>query len=421
MTNLNLLSTQLDQLVLYRELLQDDLIQQVYQLLAHQEAKTEKKYYEICHQLIKKADSYNLSGNIWKDYLLYLLATAENPFTLAAERQGANISNQLYQTALHDLEIITKLYELDFNQLAVELDTKPIELTANFSLPQTTNSSAADQLQQIFTSSADTEKLVTQLSRYYYSAGTGKLGLYNSFRLTDNYELTPITNPDPVTFADLMNYQTQKEKIKTNTEAFLNDQPANNVLLYGTRGTGKSSSVKALLNEYAASGLRLIEVAKHQLSYLPDLLEQLQERGLYFIIFLDDLSFEEFETEYKYIKAVIEGRVEVKPDNILFYATSNRRHLIKETWQERKEEVGEIHTEDARQEKLSLADRFGLKIKYGTPDQQEYLNIVRGLADKYDIDLSTEELEAKAKQWARWYNGRSGRTAQQFINHLLGK
>jgi hypothetical protein len=196
---------------------------------------------------------------------------------------------------------------------------------------------------------------------------------------------------------------------------------ANNVLLFGDSGTGKSSSVKALMNKYADQKLRLIEITKYQMKYLPKILELLKNRGLYFIIFMDDLSFEDFETEYKYLKAVIEGGVEVKPQNVLFYATSNRRNLIKEKWSDRDEESGEIHLSDALQEKFSLVERFGITITYESPNQEEFLNIVEKLAKKHEINIEITELRKQAKQWTMWQNGRSGRTAQQFINHLLAQ
>ena len=219
----------------------------------------------------------------------------------------------------------------------------------------------------------------------------------------------------------LIGYENQKEKLIKNTEAFLKNKPANNVLLYGDSGTGKSSSIKALLNRYATEGLRLIELAKYQMKELPKILEVLKDRGLYFIIFMDDLSFEDFETDYKYMKAIIEGGVEVKPNNVLFYATSNRRHLIKEKWSDRDQESGEIHLSDAIQEKISLASRFGITISYESPQQKGYLRIVKELAKQNNITLPVEELKERAIQWEMWNNGRSGRTAQQFIDYLLGE
>jgi predicted AAA+ superfamily ATPase len=188
-------------------------------------------------------------------------------------------------------------------------------------------------------------------------------------------------------------------------------------------GTGKSSSIKAILNEYYNQGLRIIEIYKHQFQYLSSVIAEIKNRNYKFIIYMDDLSFEEFEIEYKYLKAVIEGGLEIKPDNVLIYATSNRRHLIRETWSDRSDmSKDELHRSDTMQEKLSLVARFGITINYSKPDQRGFFDIVKGLAEKHpQIQLSEEELTLEASRWEMNHGGRSGRTAQQFINYLLGK
>ena len=192
--------------------------------------------------------------------------------------------------------------------------------------------------------------------------------------------------------------------------------------MFGDAGTGKSSSIKAILNQYYDQGLRMIEVYKHQFQDLNDVIAQIKNRNYKFIIYMDDLSFEEFEIEYKYLKAVIEGGLETKPDNVLIYATSNRRHLIRETWSDRSDmSQDELHRSDTMQEKLSLAARFGVTIGYYRPKQQEYFEIVKQLAKKYpQITLSEEELCLKANQWELSHGGISGRTATQFIANLAG-
>ena len=221
---------------------------------------------------------------------------------------------------------------------------------------------------------------------------------------------------------DRIGYEQQKQKLIENTEAFVAGRKANNVLLFGDAGTGKSTSVKAILNQYYGRGLRMIEVYKHQFKDLSSVIAQIKNRNYRFIIYMDDLSFEEFEIEYKYLKAVIEGGLETKPDNILIYATSNRRHLIRETWSDRSDmSQDELHRSDTMQEKLSLVARFGVTIGYYRPSQQEYFDIVLQLAKRYpEITLSEEELKLKANQWELSHGGISGRTAQQFINHLAG-
>ena len=224
--------------------------------------------------------------------------------------------------------------------------------------------------------------------------------------------------------ADMVGYETQKKELVANTEAFIHGYPANNVLLYGDAGTGKSSSVKALINEYYDSGLRMIEIYKHQFRDLSEIIATIKNRNYRYIIFIDDLSFEENELEYKFLKAVIEGGVETRPDNILIYATSNRRHLIKETWKDRgdMEYENDIHHSDTMEEKLSLAARFGVAINYSAPGRQLYHEIVKELAKrKAVIDIDEDELIQLANRWEIRHGGISGRTAQQFIHYLEGK
>ena len=220
---------------------------------------------------------------------------------------------------------------------------------------------------------------------------------------------------------DLVGYERQKKKLVDNTLSFVNGQAANNCLLFGDAGTGKSSSIKAIMNEFYSKGLRLIEVYKHQFKDLPKIISQIKSRNYKFIIYMDDLSFEEFEIEYKYLKAVIEGGLETKPDNVLIYATSNRRHLIKESFDDVKDYKPELHSSDTVQEKLSLVARFGVTIYYGAPEKQEYDDIVINLAKKNGIEMDTDELLLEAGRWELNNGGRRGRCAQQFIIYLLGQ
>ena len=206
-----------------------------------------------------------------------------------------------------------------------------------------------------------------------------------------------------------------------NTKAFVEGKKANNCLLFGDAGTGKSSSIKAILNQYYDQGLRMIEVYKHQFQDLNDVIAQIKNRNYKFIIYMDDLSFEEFEIEYKYLKAVIEGGLEKKPENVLIYATSNRRHLIRETFKDKQERDEDMHTNDTVQEKLSLVARFGVTIYFGSPDKKAFQEIVRTLAIKNGISLPEEELLLEANKWELSHGGLSGRTAQQFIDYLSGQ
>jgi hypothetical protein len=234
--------------------------------------------------------------------------------------------------------------------------------------------------------------------------------------------LRGVRHPDPICLDELIGDKRQRDLIRRNTEQFLARLPANNVLLYGDRGTGKSSTVKALLNAYAERGLRLLEVGRSKLADFPTIVELLGEQPEHFILFVDDLSFDEQETGYKDLKAVLEGGLEVRPANVLVYATSNRRHLVMERQSDRAQPGDdELHGFDTVQEKLSLADRFGITLTFVTPDQEHYLEIVRGLAQRRGLAMPDEQLRARALQWATRHNGRSGRSARQFVDDLTGE
>ena len=266
---------------------------------------------------------------------------------------------------------------------------------------------------EAFDSAESAEEILDTLIKFYHTYGAGRMNLYPAFKWRSGKGLVGIK----IRLEDLVGCDYQKECLIHNTENFLKGKEANNALLSGDRGTGKSSSVKALLNAYYDQGLRLIELSKSDFKDFNEILKCIKNRGLKFILFLDDLSFEEFETDYKYMKALIEGGVEVKPDNVLIYATSNRRHLIRETWDDRKGE--DVNVSDTRQEKLSLSDRFGLTLTFTSPNQNIYLEMVYKIASQYHISLPEHILREKALQWELLHGGRSGRVAKQFIQSLL--
>ena len=368
--------------------------------------------------LIKLAEKYNLSGNLFNSLLTNLLINNENSFTLALERKK-DIAPNLKNVVMNDFKIIFEMFNSDFSSLTSLhqdlinnfIPSKPIINQELFDVSNT--------LQNNLTDCKNVEEFYNVLNTFFSIYGVGKYGLNKAFRY-ENEQICPIIHIGNGRLDQLIGYKTQKQQLKQNTEAFLAGKKANNVLLYGDSGTGKSSSIKALLNEYYKDGLRMIEVYKHQFKYLPRIIQELQSRNYKFILFMDDLSFEEFEIEYKYLKAVIEGVLEKKPDNILIYATSNRRHLVKQTWSDRQDQ-DEINVNDAKQEKTSLSSRFGVKILYTHPNRQNYLDIVDGLAKQYDLKIDQEELHQKALTWEIRHGGFSGRTAKQFINAMLGK
>ena len=269
---------------------------------------------------------------------------------------------------------------------------------------------------------AAAEETMKTVVGFYRSYGVGMFGLNTAFRLvegSDPVSFAPINNTDSVRLDDLVGYEVQKQKLRENTESFLDGKPANNVLLFGDAGTGKSTSIKALINEYQDRGLRMIELYKHQMGSLSAIISSVKYRNYRFIIYMDDLSFEENETEYKYLKAVIEGGLENRPDNVLIYATSNRRNLIRESWNDIKDIELDKHRSDTIQEKLSLVSRFGVTIPYMRPNKKEYEEIVKGIAGRKEgLELTEQELLEVANKWSVSHGGMSGRAAQQLIDSL---
>ena len=395
--------------------------------------------YEQVHRLLDLATKYGFNRNLWHNYLAYLIATTETPFTLVSEKVGAN-RGSVNAFALNDFRIFRELFNYDFGPIERALGINCFSILENYTAvgkpERVFNRSVSEKVQELSSRIESVESGESALSPeqnmydiitgFYKEYGVGKFGLNKAFRVNDENKekefLIPITATSDVQLEDLVGYELQKQKLIANTEAFVQGRMANNVLLYGDAGTGKSTSIKAILNRYYSQGLRMIEVYKHQFKDLQRIITEVKNRNYRFIIYMDDLSFEEFEIEYKYLKAVIEGGLETKPENVLIYATSNRRHLIKETWSDRNDRSDdEMHRSDTVQEKLSLVARFGVAIGYLKPSHQEYLHIVRELAKKYpQITLTEEELALKANQWELRSGGASGRTAQQFINYLVG-
>jgi len=378
------------------------------------------------------ATVYGFDGNLWQNYLAYLIAMTETPFGLVCEKRGA-AEGSVNTFAKADFEIFRKLFHYDFSVLEKELEMDCFSVITNYHAVEKAekyyNKSVSEKVRELskkIAEATDREEIFTVVTDFYKDYGVGLFGLNKAFRLQEingEQTLVPITNTEEVRLDDLIGYEIQKEKLMENTKAFVEGRKANNVLLYGDAGTGKSTSVKAILNEYYQEGLRVIEIYKHQFSELAGLISKIKNRNYKFIIYMDDLSFEEFEIEYKYLKAVIEGGLEIKPDNVLIYATSNRRHLIRETWSDRSDiSKDELHRSDTMQEKLSLVARFGISIYFMSPNQKEFMEIVKGLAEKHpEITLTEEELLLKANAWEIAHGGKSGRTAQQFITYLLSK
>ncbi len=391
--------------------------------------------YTQVKRLLEVATDYGFDHNLWHNYLTFYLVTNENPFSITCEKVGAN-DGSVNHFAMNDFAVFKKLFEFDFTPIEEALGTDCFSQLSHYQaigkkeLMYNKNvSQKIIALSAALEKASDAQGFFDCVTGFYKDYGVGMFGLNKAFRIQEKpaggVDFKAINNMDKVMLDDLIGYEIQKEKLVNNTRAFVEGKAANNVLLFGDSGTGKSTSIKAIVNEFYPQGLRMIEIYKHQFKDLSDVIAQIKNRNYKFIIYMDDLSFEEFEIEYKFLKAVIEGGVETKPDNILIYATSNRRHLIKETWNDRNdvEVQNGMHRSDTMEEKLSLVNRFGVTINYSKPSQKEYFHIVIELARKQGItpeQMSDEELKAEANKWELSHGGISGRTAQQFINYVAG-
>ena len=387
--------------------------------------------YEQIKRILEVATDYGFDKNLWHNYLTFYLITNENPFSLTCEKVGAN-DGSVNEFAKNDFKVFMNLFNYDFKPIEEALGINCFSLISDYKAivkkELMYNKNVSEKVQALslkLETAKDENEFFNYVTDFYKAYGVGMFGLNKAFRVIggDNgVTFTPINNMDKVMLDDLIGYEIQKKKLVENTEAFVQGRKANNALLFGDSGTGKSTSIKAIVNEYFDHGLRMIEIYKHQFKDLSNVIASIKNRNYKFIIYMDDLSFEEFEIEYKFLKAVIEGGVETKPDNILIYATSNRRHLIKETWNDRNdmESNNGLHRSDTIEEKLSLVNRFGCQISYSKPSQKEFFDIVIGLARKNNVKMTDEELMAEANKWELSHGGISGRTAQQFINYCLG-
>ena len=387
-------------------------------------------FFECMHRLLEMAATHGFSGNLWHCYLTNLLVNNENSYSVACEIRG-EVEGSVNQLALHDIAIFKEFFDFDFTEMMEVLKAPEFNLVIDYE--STAGSSRIYStkirdricyLAEQFSATENALEMKAVLTEFYREYGVGKFGLHKAFRVVHTDEgarIDPIRNISHVQLDDLIGYEIPKKKLIDNTDAFVAGRKANNCLLFGDAGTGKSTSVKAIANEYYDKGIRIIEIYKHQFHDLNDVIAQVKNRNYKFIIYMDDLSFEEFETEYKYLKAVIEGGLEKKPNNVLIYATSNRRHLIRENYEDKEGRREDMHASDTVQEKLSLVYRFGVTIFFCGPDKKQYEEIVKGLAARYGIMMEEEKLLAEAGKWELSHGGLSGRTAQQFIDYLRGQ
>ena len=336
---------EVSKLILYRDLGEDSILFRLAQIFedfdekkANQADLTTRIYVEM-KRLLDLSTSYGFDSNLWHNYLAFLLITNENSFSITCEKVGAN-DGTVNQFAKGDFKIFKQLFDFDFAPIEQALGIDCFSTISNYKAivkkERMYNKNVSEKVQDIsrkIEQAKDENDIFDIVTEFYRAYGVGMFGLNKAFRirhLENGVEFCPINNTDDVMLDDLIGYEIQKKKLTDNTEAFVNGRKANNVLLFGDSGTGKSTSIKAIINEYYDQGLRMIEIYKHQFQDLSTIISQIKNRNYRFIIYMDDLSFEEFEIEYKFLKAVIEGGVETKPDNVLIYATSNRRHLITE-------------------------------------------------------------------------------------------
>lgn len=428
---------EISKLLMYGDLSQDEILYKLGQLFEQFEVgeynKTElvRDINTQVKRILKVATDYGFDDNLWHNYLTFFLMMSENPFSITCEKVGAS-DGSVNGLVANDFRIFKKLFDYDFkpieSALGIDCFTQISNYKAIVKKDLMYNHNVSEKVRALskkLEAAKDEQEFFEVVTGFYKAYGVGMFGLNKAFRIEEHldggFSFMPINNMDAVMLDDLIGYEIQKKKLTDNTEAFVQGKKANNVLLFGDSGTGKSTSIKAIVNQYYDDGLRMIEIYKHQFKYLSKIIAAIKNRNYRFIIYMDDLSFEEHEIEYKFLKAVIEGGVETKPDNILIYATSNRRHLIKETWNDRNDQnnSNDKHHSDTVEEKLSLVNRFGVTISYSKPSQKEFFNIVTELARKSGCTLSDEELCREANKWELSHGGISGRTATQFVNYIM--
>ena len=424
----------IDELIVYKDFGNDSLLEDMAYLMDHyKDCEEDKDYlrslaFDCIHRLLEMGGNHGFSGNLWHCYLTNLLVNNENTYSRSTEIRG-QINGTVNDAVLHDIVIFKELYDYDFTDMTDALSLDAMKLVFDYKASTEESKVYNDRIRRRICDLAETfhndntpTQMKDSLTQFYREYGVGRFGLHKAFRVShgtdDEVNIVPILNIAHVKLDDLVGYDIAKQKLIENTEAFVSGRRANNCLLYGDAGTGKSSSIKAIANMYYDRGLRIIEIYKHQFKDLNDVIAQIKNRNYKFIIYMDDLSFEEFEVEYKYLKAVIEGGLEKKPKNVLIYATSNRRHLVNERFSDRDDA---LHKSDTMQEKLSLVSRFGCTIYFGLPEKKEYQEIVLELAGREGSDMDKEELLLEANKREDAHGGRSGRCARQFIDYLLGR
>ncbi len=387
--DLHYMDQRLRSLVIFRELLMDPAIAGFEAVLAMADEDDGDAFATACAEF---ESSLFESTESWTDYLCNAVLQSEN--VCVRRKAHGELSPVLADSLQRELALLNELAGLTLEEILAGMENAPDFFAAWTTHPCDLPGEYARRMNEVSVK------------------GYGMFARYHVFVVEDG-QLMPVKHPDPQRLSELPGYEKEREKVIANTEALLEGRPANNVLLYGDAGTGKSSAIKAIANEYAPRGLRLVEVKKNQLFQIPDLMDQLASNPLKFILFIDDLSFTTNDDNFAALKAILEGSVGGRAGNIAVYATSNRRHLIKETLEDRS--GSDIHESDTRQELMSLAARFGLTVTFGQPDKSRFVQIVSDLAAQYGVGEDPEKLIVKAEAFAIRAGGRSPRVAKQFI------
>ena len=430
-------------LTVYRNLLKDGLVKDFLKL-ADLIVQASASVYDVADSYGNFACRLLSSGKSFRRYLAEALLYDENIFTRQAEHSGRQpVDDRILKAAARDLDILSEgaaasssLFKQAIHDAYHQSGSRVTEFITLLPVWETVSRPESDSpaqeadctgiLRSLLGTSGGWGGCLDNLMLFHRQNGCGIFARYLAFRWENTAGtsiLKGIKHPDPIRLSDLICYEEQRAQVVSNTRAFLKGYPANNLLLYGDRGTGKSSTVKALLNEFASSGLRMIEVPKKHLTAFPEVYKILRDRTQKFIIFIDDLAFEDNEENYTALKAALEGTIESKPDNVVLYATSNRRHIIREKFSDRAGLLSgspedEIRAGDNIQEKLSLSDRFGMTLVFASPGKDEFLKIVEGIASARGLAVSRDTLHKEALRWELWYNGRSPRSARQFVDWL---
>ena len=372
-------------------------------------------------------------ADVWQAYLVARLLDTPTIWNTQVEARGADkVAPVLKEQVRKDLRVLQRLFELDATTIwrlaqssvapalpALSDAWVPWSDLAPITTTDLNRQSLRATLAHFIATAQDWSELVKPLEHYWLRQGTGLLAHYRVLRWdSGEKQLSGIAHPDSIQLINLVGQEKQQQRLRANIERFLADLPAHDILLYGTPGTGKSSTIKALVNAYADQGLRLVELRKEDINDLPLAIAQLRGRAPHYLFFIDDLSFEEHETEYKVLKVLLEGTAEARPRNVLICATSNRINLVRESFHDRGKPTEDVNWRDTMDEKQSLSHRFGLRVTFFSPDQQQYLNIVRELSRQRQLPIADEDLTVRALQWERQFGVRSGRVARQFIDDL---